>query len=100
MIHRKTTGPKYGYEKGAIAKTLVECHEKSGVSKIIVNPVKGSFEGMPSTREYSFSIQNDGKATKVLVGGKELKDWTFEGGMIRFSLPRTAVSEKIVIDVL
>ena len=93
-------GESYGYEKGAIAKTLVECHEKGGVSKIIVNPVKGSFEGMPSTREYSFAIQNDGKATKVLVGGKELKDWTFEGGMIRFSLPRTAVSEKIVIDVL
>ena len=60
----------------------------------------GSFEGMPSTREYSFAVRNDGKASSVLVGGKELKDWTFEDGMIRFSLPRTNVSEKIVIDVL
>ena len=93
-------GVTYNHEKGAIASTRVECHEKNGVSKIIVNPVVGSFEGMPSTREYSFAVRNDGKASSVLVGGKELKDWTFEGGMIRFSLPRTTVSEKIVIDVL
>ncbi len=92
-------GETYGYEKGTIAKTLVECHEKDGVSKIIVNPVQGSFEGMPQTREYSFAVQNDGKATTVLVGGKELKDWTFEDGMIRFNLEPVKVSEKVVIDI-
>ena len=92
-------GESYGYEKGAIAKTLVECHEKGGVSKIIVNPVEGSFEGMPETRDYSFAVQNDGKATTVLVGGKELKEWTFEGGMIRFSLPDVSISDRIVIDI-
>ena len=93
-------GETYGYEKGAIAKTLVECHEKGGASKIIVNPVAGSYEGMPGTREYSFAVQNDGKASSVLVGGKELKDWTYKGGMIRFSLDPVAVSDKIVIDIL
>ena len=55
---------------------------------------------MPGTREYSFAVQNDGKASSVLVGGKELKDWTYEGGMIRFSLDPVAVSDKIVIDIL
>ena len=92
-------GETYGYEKGTIAKTLVECHEKEGVSKIIVNPVQGSFEGMPQTREYSFAVQNDGKATTVLVDGKELKDCTFEDGMIRFNLEPVKVSEKVVIDI-
>ena len=92
-------GETYGYEKGAIAKTLVECHEKGGASKIIVNPVAGSYEGMPGTREYSFVVQNDGKASSVLVGGKELKDWTYEGGMIRFSLDPVSVSEKVIIDI-
>ena len=92
-------GESYGYEKGAIAKTLVECHEKGGVSKIIVNPVEGSFEGMPGTREYSFAVRNDGKASEVMVNGKELKDWTFEGGMIRFSLPAVSTSDRIVIDI-
>ena len=92
-------GESYGYEKGAIAKTLVECHEKGGVSKIIVNPVEGSFEGMRVAREYSFAVRNDGKASEVMVNGKELKDWTFEGGMIRFSLPAVSTSDRIVIDI-
>jgi hypothetical protein len=34
-----------------------------------------------------------------MVDGKELKDWTFEGGMIRFSLPAVSTSDRIVIDI-
>ena len=96
---RDDDGESYAFEKGAVATTLVECHEKAGTSRIVVNPVQGSFEGMPLTREYSFAIQNDGKATEVLVGGNPLKDWTFEGGMIRFTMDPVSVKEKVMVEV-
>ena len=92
-------GETYGYEKGRMTSTLFECHEKGGQVRIVVNPVEGTFEGAPAQRKYSFAVQNDGKASEVSVGGKAVDDWTYEDGMIRFSLPAVAVSEKVVIDI-
>ncbi|MBQ0143772.1 MAG: DUF5110 domain-containing protein, partial [Bacteroidales bacterium] len=67
-------GETYDFEKGAIASTLFECHEKDGSVEVIVNPVSGSFAGMPAEREYSFAVQAASKPAEVTVNGSMGED--------------------------
>lgn len=92
-------GESYEYENGGVASTLFESHERDGGVEVVVNPVQGSFKGMPSEREYSFRIQMDSRPASVSLNGAAVQDWTYEDGMICLSAGKVGISEKIVVSV-
>lgn len=92
-------GESYEYENGGIASTLFESHERDGGVEVVVNPVQGSFKGMPSEREYSFRIQRDSRPASVSLNGAAVKDWTYEDGMVCLSAGKIGVGEKVVVSV-
>lgn len=92
-------GESYEYENGGIASTMFESHERDGGVEVVVNPVQGSFKGMPSEREYSFRIQRDSRPASVSLNGTAVQDWTYEDGMVCLSAGKVGISEKIVVSV-
>lgn len=92
-------GESYEYENGGVASTLFESHERDGGVEVVVNPVQGSFKGMPSEREYSFRIQRDSRPASVSLNGAAVQDWTYEDGMVCLSAGKVDISEKIVVSV-
>lgn len=92
-------GESYEYENGGIASTLFESHERDGGVEVVVNPVQGSFKGMPSEREYSFRIQMDSRPASVSLNGAAVQDWTYEDGMVCLSAGKVGVEEKVVVSV-
>lgn len=92
-------GESYEYENGGVASTLFESHERDGGVEVVVNPVQGSFKGMPSEREYSFRIQRDSRPVSVSLNGAAVQDWTYEDGMVCLSAGKVGISEKIVVSV-
>lgn len=92
-------GEYYEYENGGVASTLFESHERDGGVEVVVNPVQGSFKGMPSEREYSFRIQRDSRPASVSLNGAAVQDWTYEDGMVCLSAGKVGISEKIVVSV-
>ena len=92
-------GESYEYENGSIASTLFESHERDGGVEVVVNPVQGSFKGMPSEREYSFRIQRDSRPASVSLNGAAVQDWTYEDGMVCLSAGKVGVGEKVVVSV-
>lgn len=92
-------GESYEYENGGIASTLFESHERDGGVEVVVNPVQGSFKGMPSEREYAFRIQRDSRPASVSLNGAAVQDWTYEDGMVCLSAGKIGISEKIIVSV-
>lgn len=92
-------GESYEYENGGVASTLFESHERDGGVEVVVNPVQGSFKGMPSEREYSFRIQRDSRPASVSLNGAAVQDWTYEDGMVCLSAGKVNVGDKVVINV-
>lgn len=92
-------GESYEYENGGIASTLFESHERDGGVEVVVNPVQGSFKGMPSEREYFFRIQRDSRPASVSLNGAAVQDWTYEDGMVCLSAGKIGVGEKVVVSV-
>lgn len=92
-------GESYEYENGGIASTLFESHERDGGVDVVVNPVQGSFKGMPSEREYSFRIQRDSRPASVSLNGAAVQDWTYEDGMVCLSAGKIGIGEKVVVSV-
>lgn len=92
-------GESYEYENGGVASTLFESHERDGGVEVVVNPVQGSFKGMPSEREYSFRIQRDSRPASVSLNGAAVQDWTYEDRMVCLSAGKVDVGDKVVINV-
>ena len=92
-------GESYEYENGAISSTLFECSQSGKNVSIVVNPVQGSYKGMPAARNYSFEVRCTSKPRKVLVNGTKVKDWTWEDNTLKVSAGKTAVSDKLNLNV-
>ena len=92
-------GESYEYENGAISSTLFECSQNGKNVSIVVNPVQGSYKGMPAARNYSFEVRCTSKPRKVLVNGAKVKDWTWEDNTLKLSAGKTAVSDKLNLNV-
>ena len=95
----------YGYEQGLVASTRFRCSQNSKGVKLTVDPVEGSFENMPDTRDYSFRVALDRKPSKVQVNGVKMKDWTWstlgEGtGTLTVNAGNCPVSETLTLTIL
>ncbi|MBR5703047.1 MAG: DUF5110 domain-containing protein [Bacteroidales bacterium] len=92
-------GESYEYENGAISSTLFECSQNGKNVSIVVNPVQGSYKGMPDARNYSFEVRCTSKPRKVLVNGAKVKGWTWEDNTLKVSAGKTTVSDKLNLNV-
>ena len=92
-------GETYAYEKGAVSYTLFECRESARGCEICANPVRGSYEGMPSERNYSFEIRSTSKPKKVLVNGGKSGNWTWEGDLLTVPVGKVSVNDKTSVSI-
>ena len=92
-------GESYAYEQGAVCSTLFECTRQGRGIEVRVNPVKGSYEGMPEERNYAFDIRCTSKPRKVSVNGEKIKDWTWEDNTLKVPARQTAVSQNLTLKV-
>jgi alpha-glucosidase (family GH31 glycosyl hydrolase) len=61
------------YKNGAFAKTLIEVNTEGTGTKVIVNPAKGEYKGMPESRNYIVQIHQLNTPKKIYLNGKKLK---------------------------
>ncbi len=92
-------GESYDYENGAISSTLFECSQKGKSATITVNPVQGSYKGMPKARNYSFEVRCTSKPKKVVVNGTRTKDWTWEDNTLKVSAGKVSIKDKTIVNI-
>ena len=90
----------YGYEKGLVAATRFDSSVSGKKVCFTVNPVSGSFENMPSERDWTVVFHLDRKPSKVFIGGAKTKDWTWVDGVLTIKAGLCPVNEKLEITVL
>ena len=90
----------YGYEQGLVARTQFTCSENGKRVSLAVDPVKGSFENMPSTRDLTFEVSLGKKPRKVVVNGTKCKDWTYADGVLSVECAACPVDQKLTLEVL
>lgn len=90
-------GETYEYENGAIASTLFECKDEDGKIAVTINPVKGSYKGMPESRDYALEVKTDNKPASVSLNGSRIDDWTYSDGIVKLSVGKVASDEKAEI---
>ena len=92
-------GESYEYENGAISSTLFECSQEGKTADITVNPVKGSYKGIPEARNYAFEVRCTSKPRKVLVNGVKTKDWTWEDNTLKLPAVRTPIGDSLKLKI-
>lgn len=92
----------YGYEEGLVAKTRFHCHQHGKAIDLTVEPVEGSYENMPASRDYRFcvSLARAARRVKILVNGKAVKDWSIQDGMLTFAAKSCPVDQELSIKIL
>lgn len=98
-VLREDDGDSYEYENGAISSTRFVCREKGGAVQFTVEPVRGSYRGMPRERTYSFEIRLGARPASVTADGRPLAGWTFEDGILRFALAPAPVDRPLTVQV-
>ena len=93
-------GESYEYENGAISSTLFESHASAKSVTITANAVKGSYKGMPLARNYSFDVRCTSKPKKVLVNGRKVKDWTWEGDALHVDAGSCPLDKNTEVKIL
>ena len=89
----------YGYEQGRVAAIRFDCSTSGKTVKFTVNPVEGSFENMPSEREWDFKFMLSRKPSRVLVDGKKVKGWTWKDGMLDIATGSHDSLSKLTIEI-
>lgn len=90
-------GTSLDYQRGEVALTRIHAFEQDGRLRIVVEPVEGSFDGMPAEREFRF-ILRDHAVSEASFDGRpaEIKTDPETGSptiVARFRLDRGVVGE-------
>jgi alpha-glucosidase (family GH31 glycosyl hydrolase) len=93
-------GDSYGYEKGAVASTLMESEVDGDRVLLTVHPAEGTYEGMPGTRNYRFELALTRQPLTVKADGKEMSEWRFgKDGLLHFNIGGKAVDQPLQVEV-
>ena len=92
-------GESYAYEEGAICSTRFECHENEKNIRVTVNPVEGSYEGMPESRNYSFELRCTSKPRKVSLNGTAVQDWNWEENTLKVNAGQTSIHDTLTLTI-
>lgn len=86
----------YGYEKGLMCSTTFGCKKTARGTQVDISPVKGTFENMPDTRNYTLEVSME-KPSKVSVNGKSTTDWSYTDGKVILPLGTASVQDRIEV---
>lgn len=92
-------GETYAFENGALAATTITSSTRDASVCIAVEPVTGSYSGMPGERSYSFEIALDSKPSKVSINGKTVKNWQWEDGKLLVDGPKASITQRYTVVV-
>jgi len=93
-------GVTYNYENGKISAIRFDCVCDASGIVFTINPAKGSYDGMPAARTYSVEMRCDSKPSAVLINGKQLEDWKYEGNILTAELGQIGLYEAREMKVL
>lgn len=92
-------GDSYEFEKGAIAATRFDCSAGAKETRLTINAVSGSFEGMPQIHNYELEIASDRKPAGVSVDGRNVREWTFAGNRVCLTLSDVDVNATTTVRI-
>ena len=78
---------------------MFECRQEGKATDITVNPVEGSYNGIPEARNYAFEVRCTSKPRKVLVNGVKTKDWTWENNTLKVPSVKTPIREGLKLKI-
>ena len=98
---RDCDAESYGYENGFVSFTRFDCSKKGKNLRFTINPAEGSFENMPSERDYELEIYcPGGKPSKVSVGGVKTSEWSYSPeGKVLMTLSGVDVNDTVTVDI-
>jgi len=65
-------GITYKYLDGSVAETKIHCQASKNEIKLVIEPRKGSYEGMPKTRSFDICLHCKKRPTKLLLNNNPL----------------------------
>lgn len=92
-------GISYDFEQGAVARTTFQSNLSDRQMEFEVLPVEGKYKGMYTRRVYQLEIHLAQQPRRVFVNGMKTGDFTYEGGLLKVSLPQSDVHEKATVRV-
>jgi alpha-glucosidase (family GH31 glycosyl hydrolase) len=102
-------GDDENYQSDAFAFTPITQSEEGNRKTIVIEPAKGSYEGMPSSRSYEIQLPASFPPSTVKVNGetypyavgKSAKTWTYNGQELAasISIPAQSLSRKVEIEI-
>ena len=93
-------GESYDYEKGAVAATTFTCDQTANRLQFTVQPVKGSYRGMYTSRTYRLEFHTARKPGRVTVNGQPTTAYTLDAdGFLRVTLPQKDVRQRATVTV-
>ncbi len=72
-------GQSLGYREGKFAHTLLACETVEKTVKLTIGPRKGSYAGMPETRDFTATVHLSSKPKTVTLDGKPVSDVQWDG---------------------
>lgn len=92
-------GISYGYEEGKLSATRYDCHESEGAVEFVINPTVGEFKGMPQSRKYCIEMYCENRPSEVMLDGKALSGWTWEGKRLNVAFDQPDVRSETRLTV-
>ena len=89
----------YGYEDGLVAATRMDCSQSGKAVRIVVHPVEGTYETLPSARNLTFRVACEKRPSKVTANGVPMKDWTWQDGFATIPAGERPLAETLEIDI-
>jgi alpha-glucosidase (family GH31 glycosyl hydrolase) len=102
-------GDNENYKAAAFSMTKITQAENENVKTITIQPAKGNYEGMSTSRSYEILLPISFPPSKVMVNGevfeyaesKSSKSWTYNGQelMASISIPEQSISDTVNIQI-
>ena len=92
-------GVTFKHEEGAIAKTRFDCSQTESGITLTIQPVEGSYEGMPTSRTYVCTIAVAATPKAVDVDGRSVDGWQYENGKLKVTITQPDVRKQAILSV-
>ena len=91
------------YRKGVFATTTITANQAPNGLVIIINPIKGKYQGMLSSRSYDLQIHLSGQPSSVILNGENFSNWQYDKsnkkGILTVSIKKFSVNKKISLHI-
>ncbi len=91
-------GESLGYRTGQFARTLLTCETVGKTVKLIIDGRKGSYAGMPASRDFSVTIHLPAQPKTVTLDGVAVLDyqWDDKTSVATIHVPACGTTAKVL----